>query len=202
MNAPALLAVLLAFSVIGLLPRMFFRRDSRLGPMWWVTAAPFFVTPAGLLVGYATDVEPFTPRGWTTPLALAAVTLAAVAIALIFFTLGTHRVPLALWHQDNDSPRNIVTYGAYGRIRHPFYAAFLAAFAAALACFPHPATLVTLGYAVAVLNLTAAREERRLSTSAFGDEYRAYMTRTGRFLPRPSRVTAISTTGDREPSHI
>jgi protein-S-isoprenylcysteine O-methyltransferase Ste14 len=34
-----------------------------------------------------------------------------------------------------------------------------------------------------MLNYTAAREERRLLASAFGEQYRAYVFRSGRFLP-------------------
>jgi protein-S-isoprenylcysteine O-methyltransferase Ste14 len=36
---------------------------------------------------------------------------------------------------------------------------------------------------VVQLGRTARREERRLLASDFGAEYRAYMQRTGRFLP-------------------
>ena len=48
---------------------------------------------------------------------------------------------------------------------------------------PHGSTLAVLLFGMTVLSLTARREERRLLSSAFGGEYRAYMTRTGRFLP-------------------
>jgi protein-S-isoprenylcysteine O-methyltransferase Ste14 len=112
-----------------------------------------------------------------------AAVLAGCSVALLFLRLGTHRVPLALWHQENDAPASIVTHGAYARIRHPFYAAFLLAFVAAVALFPHLGTVLPLCYAAIRLNATAAREERRLAASEFGDAYREYLARTGRFLP-------------------
>jgi len=48
----------------------------------------------------------------------------------------------------------------------------------------HWVTVSALAYAALVLNLTARREERRLSASALGPEYRLYLRRTGRFLPQ------------------
>jgi protein-S-isoprenylcysteine O-methyltransferase Ste14 len=77
-----------------------------------------------------------------------------------------------------------VTYGAYRWIRHPFYASFLLALFGALVFCPNWATLATFLEGFVILNLTAAREERRLSSSEFGAEYRDYIQRTGRFWPR------------------
>ena len=109
---------------------------------------------------------------------------ACISIALIAYTIGTHRVPLALWHQDDDAPRSIVTYGAYRYVRHPFYTAFLLALTGIVVACPHPAMLACLAYAMTILQVTARKEEQKLSRSEFGDEYRSYLTRTGRFFPR------------------
>ena len=175
MIRPALLLLLVNFAYIAVLPRVFFRRDGRFCPMWWVTAAPFFACGTFLLVASAAPGP---------ALELGAVPLSAASIALISLTLGANRVPLALWHQANDAPVGIVMHGPYSRVRHPFYAAFLLALAAALVHSPHPVTALCLGYGLAILNATAAREERRLLASPFGAQYRAYMQRTGRFLPQ------------------
>ena len=58
-------------------------------------------------------------------LEVASVAFAVASIALIAFTLGTHRVPGSLWHQKENLPEHLVTYGAYRRIRHPFYSAYI-----------------------------------------------------------------------------
>jgi protein-S-isoprenylcysteine O-methyltransferase Ste14 len=50
-------------------------------------------------------------------------------------------------------------------------------------CFPHPLTVFAALYGAAVLNATAAAEERRLLESRFGDRYAAYLQRTRRFVP-------------------
>jgi len=184
MREPVLLLIVLNFALIGLLPRIFFRRDGSLNARWWATALPFGVAPLFLIAAYAADLAPLTPRSWLAATALAAVVLSVASIALTCLTVGTHRIPVALWHQDCDQPEHIVTYGAYRWIRHPFYASFILAFMATVVFLPHWVTLGSLAYAWVALNLTARREERRLAGSAFGSQYRHYLGGTGRFFPR------------------
>ena len=173
------------FATIGGLPMAFFGGDRNLNIRWWLTAAPFFIAPmavAALFLGRAPS--------WTPPVVVAdglaiAASLAAVAsIGLIAYTLGTHRRPIALWHQTNDAPKEIVTWGAYSHIRHPFYTAFHLALGAAALTAPSVVTAGCLAWGCIALVLTARREERRLLASRFGADYGVYMQRTGRFLPR------------------
>jgi len=186
MNESLLLIYLLNFIFIGLLPKLFFRKDGSYNLMWWLTASPFFLCTVFLLLSFAG----YLPRlsGYETSsariLELVSVPFTLTSVALIFFTLGTHRIPIALWHQDNDAPQHIVTYGAYRWIRHPFYASFLLALFGALVFCPQWGTLATFIQGFVILNVTAAREEKRLCASQFGAEYADYMRRTGRFLPR------------------
>jgi protein-S-isoprenylcysteine O-methyltransferase Ste14 len=179
-----LLLTVLNFALIGLLARIFFRRDGRLNARWWATAVPFGVAPLLVIAAYAAGLTPLTPQSWLADTALAAVVLSAASIALICLTLGTHQIAIALWHQDGDQPEHIVTYGAYCWIGHPFYASYLLAFGAAAVLLPQWVTLGSLAYVRAALNLTARREERRLAGSAFGSQHRQYLARTGRFFPR------------------
>ncbi|MEV5510661.1 methyltransferase family protein [Streptomyces orinoci] len=192
MDGSALLLLLLNFGLIGALPRLFFRPDGRFNLKWWLTALPFFLCPALVAAATALHWQPLLPDAWRTGTVLAAVVLNAASIALISMTLGTHRIPLALWHQDDDAPRHLVTYGAYRRIRHPFYTAFLLAFCSGLLAWPHWPTLALALYGFLALRLTAVREERRLAASEFGAEYRDYLTHTGRFFPRPGRLPAAA----------
>lgn len=173
---------------IGALPRMFFRRDGRLNARWWLTAWPFFAAGAfgALAVGGAVDVS--APHDAAR--AIAAAVLHAVSIALMALTVGSHRVPLALWHQDNDAPVELVTWGPYRLVRHPFYAAFVVCMAATLLTLPHPVVAVIAGYSIVALDVTARREERRLLTSSFGTAYREYMAATGRLVPMIGRTAA------------
>lgn len=173
------------FVVIGLLPVLFFRRDGRFNLRWFATGAPFFVAPVAIALAYAGIVD--VPRNYVD-VALATEGLATLtslaSIGLIAMTVGVHRVPLALWHQDNDEPVELVTWGPYAYVRHPFYTSFLLAFLAAAIALPHLVTLGCFAYAGIALSMTAAREERRLAASVFGASYSEYMTATGRFFPR------------------
>jgi len=183
---PLLLLLICDFLAIGLLPILFFRRDGQINLRWLATGAPFFIVPAALLLGQAAVLDPSYQAhgGVLTALQVAAVLLSVTSIALIAMTVGTHRIPLALWHQDNDAPMELVTWGPYRSIRDPFYTSFLLAFAAAVFAFPHAIAVGCLIYAAVVLTVTARREERRLANSEFGEKYREYMTVAGRFFPR------------------
>jgi protein-S-isoprenylcysteine O-methyltransferase Ste14 len=79
-----------------------------------------------------------------------------------------------------------VTSGPYRYVRHPFYlAGFVALVGGSLATanwFLLLASLVPLGFLVARTRI----EEDKL-IERFGDEYRNYMAKTGRFFPRFGR---------------
>lgn len=78
----------------------------------------------------------------------------------------------------------LVTHGPYRWVRHPMYTAL---FAFGLGILGLTANWVVGGpLTVALPVLVAARlgNEERLMTEQFGDAYREYARRTGRFLPR------------------
>ena len=186
MTTSTIFLVLLNFSLIGLLPIVFFRRDGTFNLSWFATAAPFLITAVALMLGLFDRVQPIYQPGLLvqTAMQMLAVVVAVASITLIGLTIGVHRVPLALWHQHNDAPVELVTWGPYARIRHPFYTSFLLAFLAAILVLPHYLTLLTWIYSSITLTMTAKREERRLMASAYGDQYIRYYRRSGRFLPR------------------
>jgi protein-S-isoprenylcysteine O-methyltransferase Ste14 len=80
--------------------------------------------------------------------------------------------------------QTLVTSGPYHRVRHPMYTAFVLLW---IALFLLSANLFIGSTGLAafalVMVLRTPREERML-IGRFGDEYRAYVARTGRFLPR------------------
>jgi len=185
-NSALAILLLMNYSLVGLLPIVFFRRDGRLNFAWLLTALPFFVA-WGLTL--AAGIGWFVPAWAANPtisfaLRVVAIILSAASIGLLGLTVGSHRVPLALWHQQSDDAVELVTWGPYARIRHPFYSSFLMAFLATFLAWPGPTTALLGLYALVALTLTARREERRLGASRFGPEYLAYVQRTGRFLPR------------------
>lgn len=78
----------------------------------------------------------------------------------------------------------LVTSGPYRWVRHPMYTAF---YVLHLATIPATANwflgLSWLAGLIVVISLRVDREEAMMIRQ-FGQEYRAYMARTGRFLPR------------------
>lgn len=78
----------------------------------------------------------------------------------------------------------LVKDGPYTSIRHPIYLAFL--FMQVSVLFLTANWLIGLCGIAIILAVIAIRvpEEERLLIEQFGDEYREYMKRTGRFLPK------------------
>lgn len=191
MNTPLLLLYLLTFLLIVLTPRVFFRKGGTLNLKWWLTALPFALCPAALIVARVAELSSYRPQNWDAPSELLSVLFAASSLCLLSFTLGTHQVPISLWHQSDDAPEHIVTEGAYSRIRHPFYASYLLALVGSVVLFPHWATIGLAIYAGVVLTATAVNEERKIINSEYGAEYARYIARTGRFLPRLRAPKAV-----------
>jgi protein-S-isoprenylcysteine O-methyltransferase Ste14 len=77
----------------------------------------------------------------------------------------------------------LVTRGPYRWVRHPFYDAVALSLAANALVTANWFLLLGGVLVVSLLVLRTRREEERL-LARFGDSYRAYVERTGRFLPR------------------
>lgn len=192
MDPLVLLLLLVNYAFIACLPAFFFKRlGGQLKLAWFVTGFHFVYMPVCLLVAY---LEPRIPGMPPIPRLLAihpglglsalAIALSALSIGILAAALGSHRVRLSQWHQDGDAPVEIVSWGPYAVIRHPFYSGYILAAIAAACLAPGLATALGAIGAAVVLDRTAAREERRLLASDLGGEYAAYLGRTGRFWPR------------------
>tara|TARA_B100001093_G_scaffold392221_1_gene378747 strand:+ start:1097 stop:1423 length:327 start_codon:yes stop_codon:yes gene_type:complete len=83
----------------------------------------------------------------------------------------------------NESTTNqLIESGPYRHVRHPIYALqWLIIFGSFLAC-PSIALLVSLAILTVAMHKKATFEESALS-AIFNEDYRSYMSRTGRFLP-------------------
>lgn len=78
----------------------------------------------------------------------------------------------------------LIKTGLYRRIRHPMYTVILLMFVGWLLLMGSWLIgLVTVIF-VAVIMLMRTRREEAMMIERFGDEYRAYMRETGRFLPK------------------
>ncbi len=84
----------------------------------------------------------------------------------------------------------LVTSGPYRYVRHPVYGSFTAIAAGVSLVFrSYLLVAVAAVWVVATAWWAPAEEELLASPEGFGDAYRRYAERTGRFLPRlrPSR---------------
>jgi protein-S-isoprenylcysteine O-methyltransferase Ste14 len=79
----------------------------------------------------------------------------------------------------------LVTNGPYRWVRHPFYGSITLWFVACGLAAANWFLIAGGAAAIALLVLRTSAEEERL-VARFGDSYRAYMDRTGRFVPRLS----------------
>ena len=79
--------------------------------------------------------------------------------------------------------KGAVTGGIYAVIRHPQYVALAITGVGTALVWPRFLVLVTLVTMLVLYSLLADWEER-LCVARFGDDYRQYLRRTGRFVPR------------------
>lgn len=113
------------------------------------------------------------------------VGLAVLSLGLLVWT---HRTLGLYWtfKLEITSKHKLVTWGPYSRIRHPMYAAILTLMFATGLIAADWLILV-----ISALNLLVVYKridsEERMMIDHFGDEYREYMHRTRRLLPRLRR---------------
>jgi protein-S-isoprenylcysteine O-methyltransferase Ste14 len=78
---------------------------------------------------------------------------------------------------------HLVTTGPYARIRHPLYAAGLG-YMTSLALVTANWVFIVFAVAVIVGLATRVPKEEKMMIEEFGEEYKVYMQRTGRFFPK------------------
>lgn len=178
------------------MPRKFFKQGAKLSKEFWLTAAPLFASPDFLGLAYFDVLPPLIGKESLLGdvLSLLSVFFSTTSILLLGMSIGTHRIPLHMFHDQMDKRvSHLVTYGPYRYIRHPIYSSYLFALFAALLFCPQVGTLACFIYASIVLGKTAKQEEQRLSESPeFGGEYREYMKNSGRFLPPLSAIRLVN----------
>jgi protein-S-isoprenylcysteine O-methyltransferase Ste14 len=122
----------------------------------------------------------FSPPAW---LPWIGVALGAATVPLahwVFASIGPNVSETVLTKRDHQ----LVTSGPYRWVRHPLYATasmLLLALALMLASW---LLLLCVLLAVVLVRVFVIPVEERFLVEKFGDDYRAYMRRTGRLLPR------------------
>lgn len=107
----------------------------------------------------------------------------------VFSSLGYNVTPTVVTRKN----ATLVTHGPYRYVRHPLYLMGLISYAG-FALLSENALIALLALVTFILlNVRLPKEEARL-VERFGDDYRAYMRRTGRFLPKISQFSKDSLT--------
>ncbi len=100
-------------------------------------------------------------------------------LVVTFRTLGKNLTDTVVTR----AAHTLVTRGPYRWVRHPFYLAAALAFVANSLVTANWFLALTGGIAFGLLVLRTRIEEEKL-IERFGEDYKEYMKRTGRFLPR------------------
>ena len=100
-------------------------------------------------------------------------------ISWVFRSLGKNLTDTVVTRAEH----TLVTTGPYRWVRHPFYSAAFLFFVAASLVSANWYLAVAAGLGGVLLAMRTRTEEAKL-IERFGDEYLAYIQRTGKFLPR------------------
>jgi protein-S-isoprenylcysteine O-methyltransferase Ste14 len=127
----------------------------------------------------------FTLLPLPTQLRWAGVAVSAICVSgtwWIFRTLGLNITRTSKTREN----ATLVTTGPYRFVRHPFYVNVAIAFASLSVVTRSWWFVVWIVPALALLAIRTRKEEANLE-ARFGDAWRAYAARTGRFVPRLAR---------------
>ena len=110
------------------------------------------------------------------------VGLGAIAVTLLAWTfrhLGPNLTDTVVTRRDHQ----MITGGPYRWVRNPLYDSAALLFAA-VSLIADTWAILLAGAVVLILLVVRTRTEEAHLIARFGDDYREYMKRTGRFLPR------------------
>src|SRR3954454_2959492 len=147
------------------------------GLLGWITLVAYLINPARM--AWASVALPTWLRWIGAFLGLFAVP------PLLFWTfqsLGRNLTDTVVTRREH----TLVTHGPYRWVRHPFYVV-VSLWGLSLSLLTANWLLALLGVAAVTMLVTRTRVEEAKLAERFGDEYRTYARRTGRFFPRLGR---------------
>ena len=116
--------------------------------------------------------------GWLRWSGLALALIAAALLSWVHHTLGAGYSP-ALEIQEQ---HKLITTGPYRRVRHPMYSVIIL-WLASLSLIMANWLILLAPLAFALFAILRAPNEEKMLVETFGEAYRDYMKKTGRFLP-------------------
>ena len=147
------------------------------GAALWIGAIAFMINPASM----AWSSMPLPNWSRWAGVAIGAVT--PFLLAWTLSTLGPNLTDTVVTRQAH----TLVTRGPYRWVRHPFYDC-MALFVLSVGLVAANWFVLAAGVVVFTLLAVRTRIEEEKLLARFGDPYRAYLKRTGRFLPGGGRA--------------
>lgn len=131
-----------------------------------------------LFIAYLITRQFSVPRISDNQALLDILFIASIVLTLVIIAWSLRSLPAA------DRGNRLCTSGAFRYVRHPLYAAFLSVFNFGFAIWLN--SYVYLAWALLLHPVwhCLVRDEERMMVATFGDAYREYQERTGRFFPR------------------
>jgi len=134
-----------------------------------------------LFIAFLINRQFYLPLIPDNPLLLDSIFVAAVVLTLIIIAWSLRSLPAA------DRGNRLCTSGAFRYVRHPLYAAFLSVFNFGLAIWLNSYVYLVWALLLHPVWQYLVLDEERMMIATFGDAYREYEKRTGRFFPRLTR---------------
>jgi protein-S-isoprenylcysteine O-methyltransferase Ste14 len=145
-----------------------------IGWLFPLTVLAYMIRPS--ILGWADLPLP----GWVQ---WTGVALGLASLALIWWVQWALDVNFAVTLHVRDE-HTLITHGPYKWVRHPMYTTL---YVHALSCFFLTTNWLVGGFYLAALTwivIVRLKNEETTMIEKFGDEYREYMSRTGRFFPK------------------
>jgi len=155
-----------------------------LGLALWLSVLTYLINPAWM--AWASLSLPVWVRWIGAVILVACVPL----IYWVFSSLGKNVTPTVAIRREH----SLVTHGPYRWVRHPLYTGASLAFIGLSLLAANWFIAAVLLLVWPVIAMRTPIEEKRL-IERFGDEYRNYMQRTGRYLPK---LKSIQSVGNRD----
>lgn len=139
----------------------------------WLAILAYLINPAWM------EWSSLDLPTWLRWIGVALGVLMVVLLYWVFHTLGRNVTDTVVTRREH----TLVTGGPYNWVRHPLYSTSIVSFVGFGLLSANWFVLAMGIPTFLMLTIRTPIEEAKL-VERFGDEYRAYMERTGRFLPR------------------
>lgn len=143
------------------------------GLVLWLTPLVYLVNPAWMIWSKLGVPE------WTRWLGVGIGFLCVAGIYWLFSSIGTGITPVSATRKEH----KLSTHGIYRWIRHPLYTVG-SSFYISFGLMADNWFIIFMGVLTFIVMAIRTPKEEANLIAKFGDEYREYMKRTGKFLPK------------------